>query len=82
MRVVLDSSVLVGLLNPQDTWSRQAHALRDALVEADANLVYFDCVIAEAASTAVRRLHEKGKHAEVDALLDRLHAQTPSNALT
>jgi predicted nucleic acid-binding protein len=82
MRVALDSSVLVGLINPQDTWHRQAHSLRNALVALDASLVYFDCVTTEAASAAVRRLHEKGKHAEIDALLDRLHTQAPSNALT
>jgi predicted nucleic acid-binding protein len=82
MRIAIDSSVLVGLINPLDTWRQQALTLRAAFVAADANLIYFDCVAAEAASAATRRLHEKGRLAEVAALLDRLHAQVPSNALT
>ncbi len=82
MQVAIDSSVLVGLINPLDTWRQQALSLRDALVVLDANLVYFDYVATEAASAAVRRLHEKGKLAEVGALLDRLHTQVPSSVLT
>lgn len=82
MQIAIDSSVLVALLDPRDTWRTQALALRDALLNADATPVYFDCVTAEAVSAAVRRLHEKGRVTEVQALLERLEAQVPRDMLT
>ena len=82
MRVAVDSSVLVGLINPFDTWRQQALSLREALIAAHSELVYFDCVAAEAASAAVRRLHEKGRFADVPALLERLQTQAPRETLT
>lgn len=44
--------------------------------------LFFDCVAAEAISAAVRRLHEKDRLAEVEALLDRLNAQVPLETIT
>jgi len=51
MKVAVDASVLVGLINPRDHRRLQAMELHDALIAAEAELVYFDCVIAEAIST-------------------------------
>lgn len=82
MKVAVDSSVLVGLINPRDLWRDQAIALRDALLASHAELLYFDCVAAEAISAAARRLHEKGLMAEVETLLDRLDAQVPAETIT
>jgi predicted nucleic acid-binding protein len=82
MQAVIDSSILVALLNPRDLWRVQALSLQDALLDAGVTPVYFDCVVAEAISAAVRRLHEKGRVAEVQALLDRLSAQVPRDMLT
>jgi predicted nucleic acid-binding protein len=82
MRAAIDSSVLVALLNPRDMWRAQALSLQDALLDAGATPVYFDCVAAEAISAATRRLYEKGRVAEVGALLDRLSAQVPPDMLT
>jgi predicted nucleic acid-binding protein len=48
MKVAIDSSVLVGLINPLDHRRLQAMELQDALVAAGAELFYFDCVVAEA----------------------------------
>ncbi len=72
MEVVIDSSVLVGLLNPADTWHRQANGLLNAMIVSGFRLVYFDCVAAEAISTSVRRLHEKGLMGEIPSLFQRL----------
>jgi predicted nucleic acid-binding protein len=44
--------------------------------------VYFDCVIAEAVSAVVRRLHEKGRADEVRTLLDHLRFRAPRESLT
>ena len=82
MRVAVDSSVLVGLINPRDLWRGRSLALRDALLTAGADLLYFDCVVTESISAAARRLHEKGRLAEVEALLDRLDTQVPDDTIT
>jgi len=44
--------------------------------------LYFDCVAAEAVSAAARRLHEKGRSADVADLLDRLKTQVPIETIT
>ena len=82
MKVAIDSSVLVALINPRDLWRKQALALRDALLTVGDELFYFDCVAAESVSAAARRLYEKGLAAEVEALLDRLNAQVPRDTIT
>jgi len=82
MEIVIDSSVLVGLLDTNDLWHRQAVALWDAIKAAGHVGLFFDCVAVEAVSAAARRLHEKGRSAEVDALLDRLNAQVPHETIT
>ena len=82
MDVVIDSSVLVGLLVPNDLWHTQAVALWEAIKAAGHVGLYFDCVAAESISVAARRLHEKGLSTEVEALLDRLNDQVTSDAIT
>jgi predicted nucleic acid-binding protein len=82
MEVVIDASVLVALLNPYDVWHARALVLLDALREASVALIYYDCVAAEAISAVARRLHEKGRAVEVQALLDRLNARIPYETLT
>jgi predicted nucleic acid-binding protein len=82
VQVAIDSSVLVGLLNPDDLWHAPALGLRDALLDAGMTVVYFDCVIAEAISTAARRLHEKGRRTEVQELLKQLESHTPHDLIT
>jgi len=82
VRIAVDSSVLVALIDLRDIWRDQALALLDALIDAHATPVYFDCVAAEAVSAATRRLREKGHAAEVHALLDRLNAQVSMELLT
>ncbi len=82
MDVVIDSSVLVGLLAPHDLWHVQAVALWNA-IKANGHIgLFFDCIAAETVSVATRRLCEKGRSAEVELLLDRLDAQVPSETIT
>jgi len=82
VQIAIDSSVLVGLLNPNDVWHAQALDLRDALLAERMTVVYFDCVVAEAISTAARRLHEKGRGAEVQDLLKQLATHAPRDLIT
>lgn len=82
MEIVIDSSVLVGLLVPADVWHAQAVVLWEAIKTAGHVGLFLDCVAAEAISAAARRLHEKGRTADVKTLLDRLNVQAPVETLT
>ncbi len=82
MKVAIDSSVLVALLDCRDLWRAKALALRTAFLDADVTPVYFDCVAAEAISATVRRLHEKGRALEVATVMDRLHSLASRKTLT
>jgi predicted nucleic acid-binding protein len=82
VEVVIDSSVLVGLLVPNDLWHSQAVALWEAIKAAGHVGLFLDCVAAESVSVATRRLQEKGRLADVQPLLDRLNVQVPSEAIT
>lgn len=82
MDIVIDSSVLVGLLVPNDVWHPQATALWDAIKNVGHVGLYLDCVIAETVSVATRRLREKGQAAEVEALMDHLNTQITPEAVT
>lgn len=82
MRIAVDTSVLVALINPRDIWRSQALALRDALLATNVEFAYFDCVAVEAISTVIRRLQEKRQTAEIDKLLERLSVQAPVEIIT
>lgn len=82
MEVVIDSSVLVGLLVPNDVWHTRAVALWEAIKSAGHIGVYLDYVAVESISAAVRRLREKGHTADVAAILDRLDTQVPAHVIT
>jgi predicted nucleic acid-binding protein len=82
MQVVIDSSVLVGLLVPNDLWHQQSVALWDAIKVTGHVGLYFDCVVTETISTCARRLHEKGLGTQVADLLERLKIQTPRESIT
>lgn len=82
MKVAIDSSVLVGLINPCDLWRDKAIALRRALLDHEAELYYFDCVVAESISVVVGRLKEKGFLADVEVLFDQLSIRMPVTSIT
>jgi predicted nucleic acid-binding protein len=79
-KIAADSSLLVGLINPRDLWRNQAIALHQALDAAEMELIY--CVVTEAISAAVRRLHEKKRFSEVEALFNRLNLHVPPETIT
>jgi predicted nucleic acid-binding protein len=82
VKVAIDASVLVALIDPQDLWRERAFGLYEALLAADTIPFYFDCVVAEAISAASRRLHEKGRAGEVPFLIDRLNRRVSHEILT
>jgi predicted nucleic acid-binding protein len=82
MEIAVDSSVLVGLLVPNDLWHERAIALWKTIKAVGHTGLFFDCVVAETVSVAVRRMHEKGRAVEVASLLDRLDAQILLDTIT
>jgi predicted nucleic acid-binding protein len=82
MDVAIDSSVLVGLLYPNDLWHPSAVALWAAIKKAGHTCIYFDCVAVESISVATRRLYEKGLLADLDTLFNQLNIYLPSDTIT
>lgn len=82
MRVAIDTSVLVALFVPDDTWRSQAATLVNDLRQRQASIIYFDCVVAEALSAAVRRLHERRQSQRIPAILERFRHELPGTAIT
>jgi predicted nucleic acid-binding protein len=82
VNIVIDASVLVGLLDPNDVWHTQAVALWETIKAAGHSAVYFDCVAAGSSSVIMRRLHEKGRTTDIEAVLDRMQTQVPSTLIT
>ena len=82
MQIVIDSSVLVGMLVPNDLWHLRAVELWKAIKAAGHEGLFLDCVAAESISVATRRLQEKGRVSDVEPLLDHLNIQVPHEAIT
>ncbi len=81
MKVVVDTSVLVDIINPRDHCHNQAMALHDSLIAGSIEVIYFDCVAAEAISVLARRLEEQNRREEIKTMLDRLAHQSAEESL-
>lgn len=79
MRVAIDTSVLVGLVDAQDLWHPQAVLLKRALEAQHADIAVFDCVLAEALSTVARRIHEQRRATDMNSLVLRILTDYPAN---
>ena len=77
-RIGIDTSVLIGLLDPKDVWHEASTALSDAMKSQGADVAVFDCVLAEAISTMARRIQEQRRTADLDRLLMRILAEYPA----
>jgi predicted nucleic acid-binding protein len=78
IRIGIDTSVLIGLLDPKDLWHEPATALKQALKAHGADVAVFDCVLAEAISTIARRIHEQRRTADLDRLVARILTDYPT----
>lgn len=81
IQIALDTSVLVGLLDPKDIWHEPAIALKEALQANNAVFTIFDCVLAEAISIIARRVHEKRRESDLNQLLELILASYPAENL-
>ncbi len=78
----IDTNVVVALADAQDKWHTRAVALRDALLAAQTELVYYDCVINEAIGVIGRRAEEQRRSDQFSRLLDGLLAIVPEQNIT
>ncbi|MEK7327006.1 MAG: type II toxin-antitoxin system VapC family toxin [Chloroflexota bacterium] len=82
VRIGLDTSFVIGLLDSKDVWHAPARELHIALAADDFRPYIFDCVLAEVISTLARRTHEKRREADFKALLEQLRKQFPTRSIT
>jgi predicted nucleic acid-binding protein len=80
--VALDTNVVVALVDDRDTWHSAAVAMRTALLEAQVQLVYFDCVFNETVGVIGRRTAEQKRPEQFDRLLDGFLAMIPPTNIT
>jgi predicted nucleic acid-binding protein len=79
-RVLVDTNVLVALIDEKDKWHSLATEIRDLLKSQNAALIFCDCVVNETVAVIGRRLEEKGLSEEFPAVLTRLELLiTPQN---
>jgi predicted nucleic acid-binding protein len=81
LKIALDTSFIIALLDEKDIWRAQALTLQTALEAFETKPVVFDCVLAEALSTLSRRLHEKRRSADLPPLISQFKKQFPKNSI-
>ena len=81
LRIALDTSFVVGLIDDKDIWRDRAVALQKAPEEAGYLPVIFDCVLSEVVSTLARRIHEKRRAAVLPDLLAKIRLQFPTKSI-
>lgn len=82
MKIAIDTSILVGLLDPDDLWHTKAVDLVVALNKAEFAGVYFDCVLAETVSVMTRRAFEKNRRDKINFLYNRLQTEFTNDVIT
>jgi len=78
-RIAIDTSLLIGLLDPKDVWHRQALAVKRELQARGADVAVFDCVLSEAISTLARRTHEQRRTADLERLVSCILIDYPTD---
>ncbi len=82
LKIGLDTSFVIGLLDEKDVWHTPAVELTAAFRSGAFRPYIFDCVLSEVISTLARRIYEKRRQAEFKALIARLNAQFPTKSIT
>ena len=81
VKIGLDTSFIVGLVDDKDVWHIAAHALRGMIDTSDFQTFAFDCVMTEVVSILARRVHEKRRTTQLAALLADLRANFPTKSI-
>lgn len=80
--IIVDTNVLVALIDERDKWHIAAVALCDSLLDAGVQIIYFDCVVNEAIGVIARRTEEQKRADQFTRLLDGLAALVPAEQIT
>jgi predicted nucleic acid-binding protein len=81
-KVVIDTSVLVALVDGRDKWHESAKTLRDAFKAQGVGLVYFDSVVNETFGVLARRASEQKRSHEFSGLLETLTKLVSKETIT
>lgn len=79
--VALDSNIVIGLLNADDTTHHKAKLIYNSLTTSNVQQVIFDIVVTEAISVIGRRLEEKKRVLEFEQFVNQLFVFAPKNDL-
>jgi predicted nucleic acid-binding protein len=82
IRIGIDTSLIVGLLDKKDIWHGKATELYNFLKQQKAQIIIFDCVLAETISTLCRRIHEKRRDNDLSNLIDKFLENFPPKVIT
>jgi predicted nucleic acid-binding protein len=82
-KAVVDTNVLVAMVDTRDNWHSKTKSLVERL-ESEQNMqfVYFDCVLNETVSVLARRLEEQKRSHEFVTLVDKIQARIPVPLIT
>jgi len=80
-KAVIDSNVLLGLIDKKDKWHAAASALAQTFIEAEWEVIYLDCVLNEVISVLGRRLEERADMRSFVSLTDKLQRIVPEKTI-
>ena len=80
--IVLDASFVIGLLDERDIWHVPASQVYAEMLARSAQIITFDCVLAESVSTLARRGHEKRRTTDLKLLFERVRAKFPTKSIS
>src|SRR5205809_1521982 len=80
-QALLDTNVLVALVDTRDTWHPRAQAVCEALKTTAASLVYCDAVLNEAIGVLARRAQEQRRVDQFAGLVNTLLHEVPSDII-
>ena len=80
-QALIDTNVLVALVDTRDTWHANAQAVREALKTTAVSLVYCDTVLNEAISVLARRAQEQRRADQFAGLVHTLLHEVPTDII-
>jgi len=81
-QAVIDSNILVALVDKQDKWHVRAQAIFTSLEIEAISIIYFDCVLNETISVLGRRVEEQKRPEQFPMLLDELLRRVSIDKIT
>ncbi len=81
-KVIFDTSFIVGFIDEQDIWHKQASLINEKILLGEFNEVVFDCVINETISVLTKRQFERKKRDKTVGLINRLLKHIPKENIT